>query len=174
MLEIMSTTSRYGSKLWIDSVIRRASIGDVNLKLFVLELASTFQVTYSSHFNVISVFYSILGYMIFEGNSFVINQINYQNNVAVQWSNIHQKWFFLPRKVSYEPYNEDQDHMRGSNYLIIADEYFKVFKYIRVGNVEPSRGFSAFQFIPGTNDQMIVAFKSEELEGKFFLCWYIL
>lgn len=73
------------------------------------------------------------GYMIFE---------------SAQWSEVFQRWFFLTRKASYEPYNEKEDHMRGSNYLIIADESFKIFKYVRVGNEQLTRGFSAFQFIP--------------------------
>lgn len=29
-----------------------------------------------------------------------------------------------------------------------------------------SRGFSSFKFIPGTNDQVIIALRTEELEGK--------
>jgi soluble calcium-activated nucleotidase 1 len=71
--------------------------------------------------------------------------------LAAQWSDVHRRWFFMPRKLSYEPYNDKLDSMRCTNYLIIADEYFTNFKYIKVGKLEITRGFSAFQFIPGSD-----------------------
>lgn len=36
-------------------------------------------------------------------------------------------------------------------------------KYI--GDVIPTHGYSSFKFVPGTNDQIIVALKSEEDRG---------
>lgn len=37
----------------------------------------------------------------------------------------------------------------------------------RIGELTyPTRGFSSFKFIPGTEDKMIVALKSEEYNGK--------
>ncbi|KAI6214625.1 hypothetical protein M3Y94_00290200 [Aphelenchoides besseyi] len=94
-----------------------------------------------------------------------INFPGYMIHESCQWSDIHQRWFFLPRRVSWEPYDEKMDQYRGSNYLITADETFTKFSYVRIGTVHPTRGFSAFQFIPNSNDQIIVAFKSEEIEG---------
>nr|XP_023014999.1 soluble calcium-activated nucleotidase 1 [Leptinotarsa decemlineata] len=37
------------------------------------------------------------------------------------WSNEHQRWFFLPRRCSKEPYNESLDEHRGCSVLISAD-----------------------------------------------------
>lgn len=37
------------------------------------------------------------------------------------WSNIHKKWFFLPRRCSKETYNETLDEHRGCSILISAD-----------------------------------------------------
>lgn len=54
----------------------------------------------------------------------------------------------------------------GCNYLISTDEYFVDIKSSKVGKIIPSHGFSSFKFIPGTNDNVIVALKTEELNGK--------
>uniref|UniRef100_A0A7E4V2W3 Soluble calcium-activated nucleotidase 1 n=1 Tax=Panagrellus redivivus TaxID=6233 RepID=A0A7E4V2W3_PANRE len=87
----------------------------------------------------------------------------YVTHEAVQWSDIHQRWFFLPRRVSTEPYNSEANEFKGSNYLIIADETFDDIQSVRIGDVEPSRGFSTFQFLPETDDNVIIALKTEEL-----------
>lgn len=92
----------------------------------------------------------------------------YMVHEAVQWSEIHKKWFFLPRRVSHEVYNEDVDEGRGSNVMAVADEFFRSTPEVtRIGtNNEPStRGFAAFQFVPNTNDELIIALKSEEKDG---------
>ncbi|CAD5213555.1 unnamed protein product [Bursaphelenchus okinawaensis] len=89
----------------------------------------------------------------------------YMIHEAVQWSDLHQKWFFLPRKVSYDPYIEETDQFKGSNYLISCDEKFETFQVVRVGMVHPTRTFSAFQFVPGSQDNIIIAIKSEEVEN---------
>lgn len=35
-----------------------------------------------------------------------------------------------------------------------------------MGDVIPTHGFSSFKWIPGTDDQLVMALKSEEVEGK--------
>lgn len=37
------------------------------------------------------------------------------------WSDVHRKWFFLPRRCSKEQYNESLDERRGCNVLLSAD-----------------------------------------------------
>lgn len=91
----------------------------------------------------------------------------YMIHEAVQWSETHQKWFFLPRRASHEKYTEADDETRGSNLMIIADASLSSFRVVKIGEVKhPARGYSAFQFIPGTYDELIVALKSEEKDGK--------
>ncbi|KJH42118.1 Apyrase [Dictyocaulus viviparus] len=91
----------------------------------------------------------------------------YMIHEAVKWSDTHQKWFFLPRRMSDEKYSEAKDETRGTNLLIICDEQFSNCKVVHVGKLDhPARGFSAFQFIPETNDNLIVALKTEEKDGK--------
>ncbi|EYC29943.1 hypothetical protein Y032_0005g2351 [Ancylostoma ceylanicum] len=91
----------------------------------------------------------------------------YMTHEAVQWSDIHNRWFFLPRKASTTMYDEKADERKGTNLLITADERFNTFDIVRVGPLDhPERGFSAFAFVPGTNDEIIVALKSEEIDGR--------
>jgi soluble calcium-activated nucleotidase 1 len=82
------------------------------------------------------------------------------------WSDVHQQWFFLPRRASTETYDETADESRATNILFRADEKFQDVSMIRVGQHHPTHGFSSFKFIPGTNDQIIVALKSEEQNAE--------
>ncbi|KAJ8317874.1 hypothetical protein KUTeg_002965 [Tegillarca granosa] len=81
------------------------------------------------------------------------------------WSDVHQRWFFLPRRASKQKYEETADEKRATNLMIIADENFTNLEVRYVGQISPTRGFSSFKFIPQTNDQVIVALKSEEDAG---------
>lgn len=40
------------------------------------------------------------------------------------WSNVHKKWFFLPRRSSQASYDEVKDEFMGTNLLLMTDEYF--------------------------------------------------
>lgn len=90
----------------------------------------------------------------------------YMIHESGMWSDYHRRWYFLPRRCSHEKYNETRDELMGCNYLISTDEYFVDIKSSKVGKIIPSHGFSSFKFIPGTNDNVIVALKTEELNGK--------
>ncbi|KJH43188.1 Apyrase [Dictyocaulus viviparus] len=91
----------------------------------------------------------------------------YLTHEAVQWSEYHRGWFFLPRKESRTIYVKTEDEQKGSNLLIIGNRNLKHFKTVRIGKLDhPERGYTAFDFIPGTRDKIIVAVKSEEVEGK--------
>lgn len=85
---------------------------------------------------------------------------------AVNWSPVHEKWFFLPRRVSKERYDDNEDEKRGSNIMIMADESFTNIEYKTIGEVVPTHGFSSFKFVPGSQDEVIVALKSEEFQGN--------
>lgn len=82
------------------------------------------------------------------------------------WSETNKKWFFLPRRCSKDRYNETLDESRGCNYLITADESFTNIERIQVGELKPTRGFSSFKFLPESHDSIIIALKTEELNGS--------
>lgn len=48
------------------------------------------------------------------------------------WSNVHQKWFFLPRRCSKEPYNESLDEHRGCSVLISTTADITDIKVVKV------------------------------------------
>ncbi|XP_072390758.1 soluble calcium-activated nucleotidase 1 [Diabrotica undecimpunctata] len=82
------------------------------------------------------------------------------------WSAVHKRWFFLPRRCSKEKYNESLDEHRGCSVLITADANVNDVNVIEIGNAKPTRGFSSFKFVPTSNDQVIVALRTEELNGN--------
>ncbi|XP_073995801.1 apyrase-like isoform X2 [Rhodnius prolixus] len=86
----------------------------------------------------------------------------YMWHEAVVWSDIHKKWFFLPRKMSRKAYDSKKDEKKGTNKLLITSD-FKDIKVIIVGEKNPEHGFSSFKFIPNTEDKVIVALKSVEV-----------
>ncbi|XP_066504034.1 soluble calcium-activated nucleotidase 1b isoform X2 [Hoplias malabaricus] len=81
------------------------------------------------------------------------------------WSERLQRWFFLPRRASSERYNETADERRATNLLLSCPANFTQISVSRVGPLLPTHGFSAFRFIPDTDDQMVLALKSEEDAG---------
>ncbi|KAF0980516.1 hypothetical protein FDP41_013730 [Naegleria fowleri] len=93
-----------------------------------------------------------------------IKDKGYMVHEAAEWSEFHKRWFFLPRRVSFESYDEKKDEQRGSNYVISASEDFSHIEFARIGDIiSPARGFSSVKFIPGRPTEMI-AVKSEETD----------
>ena len=90
----------------------------------------------------------------------------YMIHEAVCWSQVRREWTFLPRRMSKHKYDDVTDERMGSNVVIIADETFSSVRTMTVGKKRPTHGFSSCKFIPGTEDQLMVALKSEEIEGK--------
>ena len=46
----------------------------------------------------------------------------YMIHEAVVWSDIHKKWFFLPRKASKSKYNDVDDERHGTKLLLSAGQ----------------------------------------------------
>ena len=95
-----------------------------------------------------------------------ISTPGYLIHEAIMWSEHAQKWVVLPRRVSHEKYNDVDDEKRGWNLMMLCTEDFKQCDVVTVGTVVPTRGFSSFKFLPGTEERIIVALRSEEDEGK--------
>lgn len=85
---------------------------------------------------------------------------------AAAWSDIHQQWFFMPRRASPVTYNDKDDEKKGTNLLLRANEDFSEVHLTKVGPLLPTHGFSSLKFVPDTMDSVIVALKSEENEGR--------
>ncbi|KAF7667975.1 hypothetical protein LDENG_00038550 [Lucifuga dentata] len=85
---------------------------------------------------------------------------------SAAWSDTLQRWFFLPRRASKERYEETADERRATNLVLSCSPDFKDIVVSRVGPFNPTHGFSSFKFVPNTDDQIILALKSEEDAGK--------
>lgn len=85
---------------------------------------------------------------------------------AAEWHPERERWYFFPRKVSYEPFDEPVDEReRGSNTLLTADDAFTDIEVRTIGERVPDRGVSSLKFLPGHPDEA-VALKSVERDGR--------
>jgi len=80
---------------------------------------------------------------------------------AVAWNPVLRRWFFFPRRMSFEQYDDVKDEERGSNVVLSVDETFADIKKFTLGPHIPTRGFSSVVFLPGREHE-VVALKSEE------------
>lgn len=85
---------------------------------------------------------------------------------SAAWSDNLQRWFFLPRRASAQRYDETEDERRATNLVLSCSPDFEDILVSRVGPENPTHGFSSFKFVPNTDDQIILALKSEEDAGK--------
>ena len=85
---------------------------------------------------------------------------------AVVWSDVHNKWYFLPRRASSDTYDEVSDERRATNILFTSDATFSDVSITRVGSLNQVRGYSAFRFVPGSGDRVAIALKTEEDRGR--------
>ena len=89
---------------------------------------------------------------------------------GARWSDVHKKWFFLPRKLSREPYDEIVDTEKCVNLMLCvgddidpSGESVLMQPYLTKTSL---RGCSDFLFVPGTNDTHIFLLRTEEsLDG---------
>ncbi|XP_061889352.1 soluble calcium-activated nucleotidase 1-like [Entelurus aequoreus] len=98
-------------------------------------------------------------------NAAGINPPGYLIHESAAWSERLQRWFFLPRRASHERYEETADEQRATNLLLSSRADFSDITSRHIGPLNPTRGFSSFKFVPHTDDQIILALKSEEDGG---------
>lgn len=110
------------------------------------------------HHNWVSRYKALRGALGIQYPGYVIHE-------AANWSDKHKKWFFLPRRASHDSYNEKDDEHRATNVMITCNEDFTNFHVRTIGELSLTHGFSSFKFIPGTDDNLFVALKTEEDRG---------
>jgi len=59
-----------------------------------------------------------------------INFPGYMIHESCAWSEVHKRWFFLPRRCSPKQYNENDDEYMSTNLLISANDDFYDIKVI--------------------------------------------
>ena len=120
--------------MWIKTIDANGRISNINWSMIYLALRTATNSTYP-------------GYLWHE---------------AVHWDPRTKHWIILPRKQSYTHYTPEDDEIRGTNLLIIANEDFTDIKVKNIGPKEPEYGFSALRKVPGTND-LYLALKVKEV-----------
>ncbi|CAL9700664.1 unnamed protein product [Knipowitschia caucasica] len=95
-------------------------------------------------------------------NAAGIRPPGYLIHESAVWSKSLQRWFFLPRRASHERYDETADERRATNLLLSCPADFSYVRQSHAGPLNPTHGFSSFKFVPGTQDKIILALKSEE------------
>lgn len=82
---------------------------------------------------------------------------------AAEWHPLEHRWYFFPRKISFEAFDPARDEREcGGNQLIVADEDFTEIDTVAVGERQGERGVSSFKLIPG-HPQECVGLKSVEI-----------
>lgn len=91
----------------------------------------------------------------------------YLTHEAAAYSEVTQRWFFLPRRLSmFSAWDPVEDERRGANILISCSPQGEEVQVVDVrGKTEAERGYSAMRFVPGTNDRHIVATKTVEIDS---------
>lgn len=85
---------------------------------------------------------------------------------GVEFNPWNNRWYFLPRRVSLDTYDEKLDMHQGSNYLVSTNDQFEDIKVVRIdAPIVATRGYSSFKFIP-SHPTHIIALKSEELDDN--------
>jgi soluble calcium-activated nucleotidase 1 len=121
--------------LWVKTINANGKISNINWSMIYLALRTATNSTYP-------------GYLWHE---------------AVHWDPRAKHWIILPRKQSNTGYSPDDDEMRGTNLLIIANEDFTDIKVSKIGPIEKQYGFTAVRKVPGSNN-LYLALKVKEVK----------
>lgn len=60
--------------------------------------------------------------------AFGIHFPGYMTHESCVWSNVHKRWFFLPRKASVDSYDSQEDYRKATNILLSATSNFEPSK----------------------------------------------
>jgi hypothetical protein len=69
---------------------------------------------------------ALVCYLESHGRSYLLHE-------SVRWNALLRRWFFLPRRVSTEAYDEALDEERGGNLVVSLDEYFSDIRTSTIG-----------------------------------------
>ncbi len=93
---------------------------------------------------------------------------SYLMHEAVLWSALRREWVFLPRRRSEQPFDPVANEKRGWNCALIASESFGDVRTRFIPDLYDStglRGFSSAKFLPGSNDEIVVALRTIEVDA---------
>jgi hypothetical protein len=88
----------------------------------------------------------------------------YMIHESARWSDVHKRWFFFPRKLSRQTYDQDNDEKKCCNLMLSCDADFSAESVVAqpLLTFKELRGCSDFFFVPDTNDTHLFAIRTEE------------
>ncbi len=92
----------------------------------------------------------------------------YLMHEAVLWSVLRREWVFLPRRRSDKPFDSVANEKKGWNYALIASERFDSVRSVEIPELYDANGFLGFssaKFVPGTNEEIVVALRTMEIDA---------
>lgn len=92
----------------------------------------------------------------------------YLMHEAVVWSSKRREWVFLPRRRSVEGFDARSNEHRGWNAVLVVSEDFTSIRKVEIVALkeeEGSRGFSAAAWVPGSDERVIAAVRTVEMES---------
>mmetsp|Transcript_31078 Transcript_31078/g.34386 ORF Transcript_31078/g.34386 Transcript_31078/m.34386 type:complete len:377 (-) Transcript_31078:81-1211(-) len=90
----------------------------------------------------------------------------YIHHESARYSSVHNKWFFLPRKLSRLPFNFRKDDTKCIN-LMLAISYTNSEVIAKpILEYDPLRGCADFFFLPDTNDTHIFVLRTVETQDE--------
>ena len=102
----------------------------------------------------------------------------YMTHESGRWSDVHSSWFFVPRKICFETFDEDLDNRSCANLLLSVPESEQLpsadearaswdadaVLVSEVLTANSIRGCADFLFIPGTSDCHLLIIRTEETD----------
>mmetsp|Transcript_11502 Transcript_11502/g.35122 ORF Transcript_11502/g.35122 Transcript_11502/m.35122 type:complete len:420 (+) Transcript_11502:49-1308(+) len=88
---------------------------------------------------------------------------------TVLWNDDKREWIFLPRRYSHDvPYTDEDSEKRGWNHALVVDEDFTELRAdIKFEGLElGERGFSSASFVPGSDNNRILALRTVEHDAE--------
>ena len=127
-----------------------------NMMVFIIDKKGNYQINDESW-----PYYKVRKMLNFSFPGYIIHE-------AIVWSDVHKKWFILPRYCTDKKYDKENEKDTGCNLLISATPSYDAVEVKHVGlhgKVRDAQGFSSFKFIPGSHDTLIFALKTTETEN---------
>ena len=88
----------------------------------------------------------------------------YVTHEAVLYSNMYNEWYFFPRKVSYEAYDDNKDPYLSSEYIVICNENITECRKYKDPQFTKGRCFSSIKVIP-FDERIVIYTKSVEIDN---------
>jgi len=79
---------------------------------------------------------------------------------AAEWDHFKQKWLFTPRRVTKQKKDAATWNSISTNRAVFVDDNSRDLEILELGDLNKNFGFVGLRYIPGTNNQLVLALKT--------------